>query len=656
MPQRREKKKKNSFWQDLAGTLGNGLWKVVEWIVLLIPTMIKQAASFVLWLAGTILNFTIYIGILKMGSIIDSSEGIRLGWSIFRDVINLFFIFGLLYLSITTIVHGWTENGKKQLSLTIAAALLINFSFFFTTLLIDTSNIVTLSFYDKMGEDCAFPTTSKGDGSSLPNLYSNIALKEVNIRNFTDGGLSYCFMQKLQITTAYTPESLAETNALDEAKKTGDLSITQKMINLLMAALIFLVAALVFAAIAFVIMGRFFILIILLITSPVMFAGWILPKLKEHTDEWVKKLTGQLVSLPAMFLMLYISYILSGTITDGFVGQSLDKSNGTLFNLFTSDGAGTLGIMINLMIVLGLLISSLLLGSKLGAAVGSIGVGLSGTAALGRGVLGGMVGGSMRKLGAKYSDSKWVGGAAKWVSRRGADLGRMSFDARNVPGVASNMKKAGIDLGKGGKGYTPRREAREKRQAKADKIAQESYEKAGGVTKFDEDAIKEEAAKKTAARPEYMAEQANLDRVNAEIEASQNEIKSKKDEIAEIDRRLEDKTLARREKDKLNNKKSELESEIKSAEVTINDNSENKVTIEGNLNKIRKSSEKEDTVKAIKELGGRYSKWGNPIGHRAQRFAESQYKEMKKTKDKKFRESIMKEMKEELDKEEKEDK
>jgi hypothetical protein len=70
------------------------------------------------------------------------------GWGIVRDFVNMFFIFVLLYVAISTIlgVHGF--NTKSMIINVVIIGLLINFSLFATQVMIDTSNILARVFYN----------------------------------------------------------------------------------------------------------------------------------------------------------------------------------------------------------------------------------------------------------------------------------------------------------------------------------------------------------------------------------------------------------------------------------------------------------------------------------------------------------------------------
>lgn len=78
-----------------------------------------------------------------------NNQFVEMGWSIIRDIANIFFIFTLLYIAIRHILQLGGDTKKHLVSL-IIAALLINFSLFFTKVIIDGSNVLARAFYNNI--------------------------------------------------------------------------------------------------------------------------------------------------------------------------------------------------------------------------------------------------------------------------------------------------------------------------------------------------------------------------------------------------------------------------------------------------------------------------------------------------------------------------
>jgi hypothetical protein len=412
------------------------------------------------WAAGTLLNFTVWIGVTKMGSIIYYTPEIRNAWAIFRDVINLFFIFGILYLSISTIIGGWTENSKKRLGMIIMSAVLINFSFFFTTILIDLSNYTALHFYENM-RGCEIPIASKdGVAYITPRNGMNVM---VHLGALTDGGLSSCFMNKFGFPSFY------EVRAAGGSLITG--TVGQQLISYFLGGIFMIVASVVFFAMAAVILSRFIALLFLIIASPIFFGGLILPLLKPYSDKWVKSLTDNLVTLPVMFLFIYIAYQLAGpkllvTTIDSPLIQPMGSAAWSQIGSADDGGVKFLGLIINFVIINTFLIGAVVVAKNSGDAAAEKGVGKAAALGgfLGRRTLGrfgkfatdenSTLGQSLRALAS--SDKKgWKGFAERQFGRRASDLGKFasgsSFDFRNSQASKSIQENAGLNFGPGSK-------------------------------------------------------------------------------------------------------------------------------------------------------------------------------------------------------------
>ncbi len=435
--------------------IGEALRTAFGYLILGIAKLFFRLCAWIIWLSGTFLNFVIYIGVTQMARIIKDTNAIANAWSIFRDVLNLFFIFGLLYLSITTIIGGWSENSKKRLGQIIMSALLINFSFFFTSVAIDVSNVLALSFYDNMN-GCNAPTVTVGDNPE--------ALTPQDERYFTDGGLSNCFMQRLGFTLFYDMDSdPALARETDNYKKAGIY---------ILVAIFLVIAAIVFFAVAIVVFTRFISLIFLLIASPIMFGGWILPVLSKYTEKWSTSLLSHLISLPAMFLFLYISYQLAGP---GFIDSATNVANGVSAwgNIAEANehggNGGAFSIILNFIIVTSFLIGAVIVGKQSGAHGAEAGMGMAmGMGAFaGRKLIGG-VGNRLAKTSSTLQNWKTAEGdsfgarfkrrvgnnfAANFVGRGISDVGnkaaKSTFDIRNTRGAAELLKLSGLDAGKG---------------------------------------------------------------------------------------------------------------------------------------------------------------------------------------------------------------
>jgi len=153
--------------------------------------------NWVLWgsgliagLAGSLFNASIQFSLT--GKIFDANENtmIKDGWVMVRDLLNLVFIFILLYAAISTILQYGNMDIKKILPSLIIAALLINFSMLITKMVIDASHIFAWEFYNQIDVE---NKEGLGDGELFANMENDINIK-VLYGDFEKKNLANVFM------------------------------------------------------------------------------------------------------------------------------------------------------------------------------------------------------------------------------------------------------------------------------------------------------------------------------------------------------------------------------------------------------------------------------------------------------------------------------
>jgi len=405
-----------------------------------------SGTSWALWLSGLILNLVTIVTIDNMSVFVKGTSGISESWEVLRDIVNISFIFGILVIAIMTIIQG-TGALKKTLSGIIIAALLINFSFFFTALAIDVSNIVTLQF--KQALSCDTDLTGAGT------------------RDLADGGLSNCFMSALKLQGVYNISPDGNIGSVEQTSSLNDNSTTSEIINFIigmfMGGVFILIAAIVFFVIAIMLIQRFLTFIFLLITSPAMFVGLVFPKLQSVSSGWLKKLIAEALFAPVLFLFIYISLKIASS---GNLLQSSGISVGAgSFSTAFQGVSSSIGVILNYLIIIGFLVGSLIMAKKVGGS-GASGASDWGVKAAG-GLTGKMVFGTSARLGRAT-----VGRAANYAAEHGVmkniaartplGLGKAiqggfkktasaSFDARATP-ISAALEANNIKLGDAKKG------------------------------------------------------------------------------------------------------------------------------------------------------------------------------------------------------------
>ncbi len=234
-------------------------------------------SSWVLWFAGTILNLSVDISL--SGSLLNG-DFIKDGWAVCRDLANMFFIFIILFIAISIILQ-LSQYGSKQLLIKVVIiALLINFSLLISGFIIDASNILASSFYEKL------------------NSYSggNLALT-------ADNGISAIFVN------AFNPQKLLgeETFIKWRDEKGAGQSLVALIILFLVASIVILVASFILFAGAILFVIRIVLLSILMILAPLAFLFMAVPGLGGYASQWWRKLFEQAFFAPAFLFLFYLA-------------------------------------------------------------------------------------------------------------------------------------------------------------------------------------------------------------------------------------------------------------------------------------------------------------------------------------------------------------
>ncbi len=453
----------------LSNISGCGVW------IMFILFMVASAA---LTFAGAILDSAIVVSIIKMKDFVGAAQGIDIAWSVLRDTVNIFFIFILLFSAISMILRLGKFNPKDILPKLIIAALLINFSMFFTKVIIDASNILTLELY-KGAEVAGLTKDPETKALELKGI-SYVFMKHLGVQVFLDDGDSRNALQKFLggILPIY-----------------GDADDHRLTFKLLLGSIVVLITTFVFLSMAFMLILRLGILILLIVTSPIGFVGGLLPQLSEQSKKWWDTLIGQAVFAPVLMLFILITVLIIGN--EGF--QSIIKNSSGLIptiekvDIYLTNGVA---ILINYGIIIFLLITGLVTAKSMSGKAAS---GLTGWATKKAGgiAFGGVSAAgayTFGRLGKNIADSDWTnsmkGSKNFWqqrlgssVSTLGTKMGGASYDPRAL--LPDQMG------GKPGSGYIDRMKQLDKGRKDAEEQLKKNME--ARAKRPVEDAEREEA-------------------------------------------------------------------------------------------------------------------------------------------------------------------
>ncbi len=358
--------------------------------------------SWLVGISGLLLNQAIRFSVIEMRSWVEKLQAVNYGWTLARDVGNLAFIFILIYVAIKTILGLEGTDTKRLIRNLIIVGLLVNFSLFFTKVLIDASNIVSLGFYNGI----------IGDG--------------------TIQGFSEKFAAPLGIQKLYDPDPQAFIASMTQNSN----SWATIMITGLGGTIFLFIVALAFLYAAFLFIIRFVVLIVLMILSPFAYFGFILPATSGMAKKWWGALTGQLIFAPLYMMLFYLVVIFSENLNklmSNDLVASLIPDPAKLAetdSITASIGASPMEAAIKFFIIIGFMLASTVIAtiaaSSSGGLIGSVvKTGSFKLNSFGRGVL------------RKSKDTAVGGGRMAGAAAGKATFGVAAYGMRNTIGKSA---------------------------------------------------------------------------------------------------------------------------------------------------------------------------------------------------------------------------
>lgn len=271
----------SGLFSGIGAAITAGLSSVGDKLIEAAALQVSSVAGALVWLAGKLLDWIVTFTIIEGASLLNSaglSGAINETWVIFRDLGNMFFIFIILYLAFQLIL-GIGSGHWRSLGWIIIMALVINFSLFFTKVVIDASNLLALTFYEPVFKPA--------------------------------GGVASTFMGQLGLQTIW---NTTDPNAVASLFGANNASAGNKIIILLGATVLSVITAFIFFALSILLTARFVYLILLMIFSPLAFACYVIPGARHHFGRWWNKLIQQAFFAPAVFLLLFVAFKILGGV------------------------------------------------------------------------------------------------------------------------------------------------------------------------------------------------------------------------------------------------------------------------------------------------------------------------------------------------------
>lgn len=317
------------------------------------------------------------IGMIKLGIGITTKLGaIPVGFEMALGVANILFVIAIILIAFSTVLRWHEYEAKKLLPRLIFAALLVNFSLLIASVMLDASNVFTNYFLNHFNADSI--------GAALdPQKQIFVAPPgQGDHGRYTIGGGEHSWEHFFVIFP-----------------------------RVLFAIIITFVMMVAMLAVFVMALVRNIWVVVLLVTMPLAWGSWVIPKLEGYWKKWWENfINWGVLYLPIVTFFLYLAFK-TLKFKDAAVGDIIpvaSQSNGigSFLNQALSEAVGSL-------IVIGLVIGGLKIAQSLGSNIAGSFANLAGRG--GRKLAGGLLKTSAMTVGATIGTA---GGAARGLISR----------------------------------------------------------------------------------------------------------------------------------------------------------------------------------------------------------------------------------------------
>ncbi|MEN9605007.1 MAG: hypothetical protein RJB39_692 [Candidatus Parcubacteria bacterium] len=305
-------------------------------LIAVLANMYLKLVSFALGAVGSLFDYSIEIAI-NSAEFIDRIGVVNPIWSFIRDLLNMTFIFILLWIAVNIILGRKGYSLRSNVVKVVIVAILINFSLFAAKALVDGSNLLTLQLYQ----------ASKGNNiaSSSPSISSHI-------------------MNTLGMPTIYKFSDIGTTDTIQGCGDANGTIITVAIfgsIFMIILGIAFLLAAVLF-------FSRMANIVYLFIISPLWVWGYIMDTsfFKRRRDDWWNKMV-QVIKFPVVYMLFIFVGVFAFTKLIG-LRNSQNLSFLTLFCVSQDKSLiGQLPLIMNFCLVTWVMLQAVRYGVKNGA-------------------------------------------------------------------------------------------------------------------------------------------------------------------------------------------------------------------------------------------------------------------------------------------------
>jgi len=387
-----------------ANFFGNAVAQLIGWIVYAFVYIIGLLIMLVMWVLIKIAQYNDFI----------NAAPVSYGWTIVRDVCNMFFILILLIIAFATILRVEKYSFKTLLPKLILMAVLINFSKLICGIFIDFAQVIMLTFVN--------------------------GFKDIGTGNLTN------------------MLGIDKIMSVDGTAGDGDEVTNWSIVGAYMLALMYSVIALItLVTMVSVLAMRMIMIWIYVVLSPLAYLLSAFPAGEKYASQWWEEFSKNLIVGPILAFFIWLSFVSLGGVGDPQVINDISGISGSADSqvadrtgeLSASGSASTPTVaiteagspnhMIKFIISIAMLIGGLQISQSLGGQAG-------GMAGKGMAKIQGMGSSAMKHVGTGLKRSTGIERAQMaykaYQSGKATDRSiRATQDASKISGAVGNVKQ-----------------------------------------------------------------------------------------------------------------------------------------------------------------------------------------------------------------------
>ena len=265
-------------------------------IIIAISEFLKALASMLFWISALIFDNLLQISLST--SLLEESF-IKVAWSNIRDLANIGFILGIIYIAFSMLANY--GNWQRSLIYIILIIFVINFSLFFSRVIVDAGNITAHIFLSAVG------TTINSGKKGSEDDYFFFARKVTKNENAEYKSVGASLVRGLQVKNLLGEENFTKW-------RDGSLQEEQsyyKYVALnLMLVILYIMLAKRFLKAGFMFLGRLIWIVYYMISSPIFFITLLIPgQDKVLKSQWLIPILTKSFCIVVYLFFIWLIYI-----------------------------------------------------------------------------------------------------------------------------------------------------------------------------------------------------------------------------------------------------------------------------------------------------------------------------------------------------------